>query len=297
MKTKHIIKALICVVPALINTAIAQSPYAGVVLGYGMAAAKHEVGYDRTTTKTGTTTTSDYKSRSYSLGKGMQVGVFGGVMLNDNIGAELGINYLIGGKTTVKTEDSGPGYSNTTEDGWRASTIRIIPAMKLSVGKGKLRGRTKAGLIIALGTKVINTSENNSVNTTTTTSFSSEWHYTGGISLGFHGAAGVDFFVNDHLAVFAELAGYFQSYSPKKAELVKSETNGIDNLANVKTKFKETEYVKSYTQVSNDPSNVDSPDKQLKDYMPLSSIGLNVGVTFKFGSGGKSASVLSPAFE
>ena len=83
--------------------------------------------------------------------------------------------------------------------------------------------------------------------------------------------------------VYTEFGFIAQSWSPKKAELTKLTVNGVDKLPTLTASEKEVEFVDSYSYSNAGPGNPSTPSKSLKMYVPLSSVGLNVGLHFRFG--------------
>lgn len=287
MKTKQLIATFALCGPLLLMNVKAQGLYFGLDLGYGFPAAKQSGFDDYKGTSNGTVLTEEYTSNSISLGKGLNVGIMAGYMFNKNVGAQLGISYLIGGENTMTYEQSVGSFSDKDEYIFKGSMIRLTPSMKIIVGESKLRPYMKAGLIIGVGGKM--TEENNYTSTDPSGTDKSQdiTEYSGGVSLGFHGGLGVDYALSDKLSLFGEIAANYQNYAPSKAVLTTSTYNGIDQLPNMSTSQKEIEFVDSYTETSGTPPSAGSPSQSTKIALPFSSVGINIGLIFTMGSSGK----------
>ena len=295
----------------------AQDMYVLIGGGYGLSAAQNVflATEDKSSYTTTYTTTWDGSSYSYqnssagtsesknikgtgSFGKGLQMqGVFG-YMFNEHIGAELGIGYLRGAGISSKNEysytmvdqyidltNSANSYTDSETDAqsnegtFSGRMIRFIPSLRISAGSSKVQPYAKAGLVIGMGAKMKYTEKYSDSFSSSTYSGEDEVVYSGRISFGFSGAAGVNYKLSDKIGIFAEAGIINQSWAPKRSELTKSTTNGVNNLTGMSTYDKETEYVDSYTQTFGLP-NTSKPSQELKFYFPFSSAGINVGVHF-----------------
>jgi hypothetical protein len=306
MKKTGIVTALLMGSLALSFNSSAQGVYVGIGGGYGFAAAKMDLGPDQKTTQTQTNgvgpSTSTYTSNTYSLGKGINLGLYGGYMINKNLGAELGIAYLIGNSskttyendmTSITTNPFAATFTSTQNNVQtytvKGSMLRLVPAIRIQCGEDKIHPYAVAGLIIGMAGKATGTNE--SVTTNTQSSGTPPANsddittitYSGGISMGFHGAIGVNYMVSDKLGIFAELSGNYQNYSPGKGVVTTSTSNGTDNLPKMTTSQIETDYSSSYTTTSNAAPSPGTPTTASSMRMPFSSYGFNIGVHFSFG--------------
>ena len=87
-------------------TTFAQGLYINAGAGYGFPAAPYQMAENYSSNSNTTGNTSDYEivKGSGSFGKGLQAGAIIGYMFNPNVGAELGISYLFGGKIESKDD-------------------------------------------------------------------------------------------------------------------------------------------------------------------------------------------------
>ncbi len=249
----------------------AQGLYFGLGGGYGMPSGLADNSYH---------TNSTYTSSSISLGSGADLGVYVGYMMNKNIGLELGISdKFVSGATTTSSDTGSFGSSN--KQTFEGGMLRFTPAIRLQTGDGNIKVYSVTGLVIGMPMSVTNenvSTPNSSFGSTTDDVIT----YSGGISIGFHGALGVLYMINDKIGIFGELSAYLQNWSPGEGLYTKYTVNGVDELGQMTTNEKQTNYVSSYTQTGS-PS-AGSPNQSTFIYLPYSSFGLNVGIHFSLAS-------------
>jgi outer membrane protein W len=294
MKKTKITTALFILGMGVSVCSFGQGLYLGIGGGYGFAAAKLGTSDHKGSNSTsgGTTTSSDtYTSRGISFGKGINLGLYGGYMFNKNIGAELGIGYLIGSTTTITDEqdNSSTSFGGTTSTDirktlYKGSMLRLVPSIRLQCGESKIHPYMVTGLILGIAGKYTEEIQGTSTSTGVgASSHTSEDLYTsnGGMSLGLHTALGVTYNVSDMLGIFVELSGNYLNYAPSKTVYTTSTSDGKDNLASMTTSQKETDYSSSYT-TTNVPT-PGSPSMSSIIRMPFSSYGFNIGVHLTLG--------------
>ena len=103
---------------------------------------------------------------SLNLGKGLNFGASFGYMFNDYLGAELGLNYLIGGKTSYTeqyTNALDPANPEVTSfDGEISATqFRFNPMIVVSTDFMDFVPYAKFGVMIGIGTKISETYTDN----------------------------------------------------------------------------------------------------------------------------------------
>jgi hypothetical protein len=282
MKTKIIL--LFCIVAINSADVIAQFSYTGISIGYGTGLPAYSLGASTQTTAGGTT----YTLEKGSYGQGLNFSIAGGYMFNKNIGAELGVSYLVGSKKefTISTLyiDTSSGTITDTEGSItldKISMIRVNSSIKITFGDD-VRPYIRMGLAIGLGTGYTRTDENTiitsgSMNDTTVIEMATK--YSGGASFGFNSAFGVDFDLTDNLRFFGELSFSSISWAPTKSTITEYLYNGVDLAATAPPGSLDTEYVDDYTQgPGNSPSG-----KALKTYHSFGTFGISAGVIFTFG--------------
>jgi hypothetical protein len=214
-----------------------------------------------------------YEQINISLGKGLNFGASFGYMFREYLGAEIGISYLLGSKTQVKdiTDYGESVYS------YSASMLRLVPSIVVSAGLDKVNPYAKFGLIIGIGSV-----SNDLTNDEDSSFVEKNYVMNGGVAFGCSAAAGVLVKLNKHFSFFGEINLVNLSYAPTKGELIHATYNNNDMLPGMSVKEKETEYVNNYTYNYQTPSPEDQPNKELKNRLPFGSIGINVGVQFRY---------------
>ncbi len=272
-----------------------QGLYVGLGGGYGFAAAKsgingfNDLNVTNSTNQTLTTYSFNQTAKNvkYSFGSGVPIGLYGGYMFTKNIGAELGIGYLIGSKTTLTNDQTqtAPGSSSTdnTTETLKGHMMRLTPSLRIQVGEDKIKPYMTAGIIIGMATGITDETSETKTGTGQPSSTSDNiWTYSGGMSIGFHGAVGATYMISDQLGIFGELTGNYMNWSPNKKVLTTATLNGTDELGKMNTIDKETDYKSSYTTTSG-PVSTGSPTLSSLVNAPFSSFGFTIGVHYSFG--------------
>jgi hypothetical protein len=107
--------------------------------------------------------------------------------------------------------------------------------------------------------------------------------------LGYSAAIGVNFSIGKRVSLFGELNGISNSFEAKKSTITgwtkSSATDGnatdTNLLTGLDTHDKETEYLKEYV-VDSSTSDQNSPRKDVSFSLPASSIGMTVGLVYRF---------------
>ena len=295
MKTITFKTALLAISIFIFQFSNAQKVYVGVNVGYALPLGG-QISSSNTTSssfnnfqtgESGRTTT--YESVNSSLGQGMNFGGVVGYMFNKNIGLELDLNYLMGNQVSIEdkdtyTETDFTGSTTTSTENYlttiSSNQFQVTPTLVVSTGFDKFNPYAKFGFVMGFG-KVVEDYENTASNYA---SSSMTQEYSGGLALGFKGSFGAEYALNDKVALFSELNFTSLSYAPKKAEITKYEVDGVDELPNLSTRYKETEFEKEYTNTytNGQPSDNDAPSKTTKINLPFNNVGLNLGVKFNF---------------
>ncbi len=245
----------------------AQGAYVNINAGYGFCMSSQNI--DGFTNYSSTSSSYTVEQVNASLGKGLNFGGTFGFMFNDNVGAELGVSYLLGGKTKAKDQYSG----GTTDYTISSNMLRFIPSVVIAAGTDGIDPYAKFGVVIGTG------------------SIKSEYEdvddgdigvmkmkYSGGMALGLNAAIGANFEISDFMSFFAEVNMVNMSYAPTKGEVTEATYNGVDMLPNLTTSDKEVEFVDSYTHSQSSPPSDSQPSEQLKIKYPFGSVGINVGL-------------------
>jgi hypothetical protein len=224
------------------------------------------------------------QSSSGSLAKGIAPGLCGGYMFTQALGVELKLGYLIRSAYDYTYFQSSPyrgGYMNCPGSvRYKASLLRIAPAIRFQVNQGKFHLYSRIGPVIGFPIRV--QYDNMSSDTSgTVTSFS--WLFKGGLSFGFFGSLGLARDLKPGWSVFAELTAFIQSWAPKKLLLQSYSVNGNTSTA---PNSNEIDFVSSYSVNAQSPSyGVSNNTVQMsKVFLPFSSLGLTIGIHYALAS-------------
>ena len=268
--TQHFVMYLIAISIAIatLNT-YAEGGYLSFGGGYGISTASNTFG--------SSSNSSSEEIVKGSLGKGIQAQFTIGTELKSNVSIELGTSFLFG--SGIHSEYSSTSGQNTESSDASATMIRFFPAVKINSSGEKSKLYARAGLAIGVaGNLELNNTSYDSYSAATTIRTSK---YTGGIAVGFTGSIGAEFKTGTRSCFFTELLFISQSWAPSKGEMTVYSVNGKDRLAALSIADKQVEFENSINRENNfttaDPN---SPSKQLKYYMPMSSAGISVGFRF-----------------
>ncbi|MCX6232559.1 MAG: hypothetical protein NTZ33_13570 [Bacteroidetes bacterium] len=229
---------------------------------------------------------------SVSMGKGLCINWGLGFMVNSNFGFELGMSYLIGGKSTgthtnVNISTTTFPVTTTTVDEkiFSANMFRINPSIIISSGMEGINPYAKFGMILGFGSYKME--ENNTstafysmTDTTITSKTASSRTFDGGIAIGFNAAIGCAFEINSNLSFFGEVNLVSLSYAPTKSELNSYTVDGVDQLSTMSVSQKQIEYYEILKP--NTALTQDMPSPALKKSISFGSIGLNLGLRISF---------------
>jgi hypothetical protein len=251
----------------------AQGLYAGIEGGYNFPVASGNL----TSKFDGGLTSQTNELVKGSYGKGMDFGLYGGYMLNSNLGAELGFSYLSGAQYTGSYIKE-TVLSNTTL--LSARMMRFSPGVRMALGEKKLKPFLKIGLVVGLGGKITATETDLDMQTATTSQKTTQ--YTGGVSIGVCSSIGATYTLTDLISLFGEVTLVSQSWAPSTSNVTSYSVNGTDKLSTLSGNQKQTNYSSSYSTSAYSPPSINDPAQALKNYFPFSSAGIQVGIHFKF---------------
>jgi opacity protein-like surface antigen len=229
---------------------------------------------------------SDFSQSKINLGKGISFGANFGYMFNDNIGAELGLSYFLGSKSTFMQEfDNQIDPSNTeltsVSGEIYANQFRITPSLVISTDFNDFVPYAKFGVVLGLGTKVVETYDDKKY--FGTENVVQEFTSKGGMAIGVSGTLGALYQLNKKTGIFLELTSTAMNYAPKTRTLTAYTINGDDELNEyISVQASETEYVKetTITTPSEDDPTLSTLASQIK--YPMSSFTFNLGIRFSF---------------
>ena len=258
----------------------AQGAYLNINSGYATSMSSQNLsGFENST--------YEFYSNSYSLkheqiifsfGKGLNFGADFGYMFNKNLGAEIGVSYLIGGNTISTLTQP----NNSTEITVSSKMLRINPSLVITSGFEKINPYAKFGLILGSGYVILSSNQEIS-GFSGQQSNSESIKLSGAIAIGLTSGIGALYKINDKLSFFGELNMINLSYGPTKGIKTDFRIDGVDMLPSLPTRQKETEYLDSFTETSSNSNPQDSePSKKLKQKLPFGSFGLNLGLRVNF---------------
>ncbi len=256
-----------------VNSVVGQGAYVNINAGYSANMSSQTLDFFDFNNYTITSNSITREQVYVSLGKGLSFGGAFGYMFNENIGAELGLSYLLGGKSTAKYD-----YEDGTSDYILSSNmLRINPSLVISCGLDVVNPYAKFGLVVGMGS--VNYEYEDNVDGDI---YKMKMKMDGGLSMGLNAAIGVNFSLSDNMSLFGEINMINMSYAPTKGELIEATYNGVDELPDMATIDKEIEFVDSYTYSYDNPPPDSEPEKVLKQQLPFGSFGLNFGLRIDF---------------
>ena len=206
-----------------------------------------------------------------SYGAGWNMGLSIGYTFNNFIALELQGSYLHGSTTTITLQDVGDDPITSYHF---ARMFRLIPSLRLSAPLSKGLLYLSTGWIIGLQPTIIQQPH-------TTERYFAEWQFTGGQSFGLMNELGFQWPISPRCALFCSIKAFAQSYAPTQSELVKETVGGKDILSNKNIIDRQYRYEPFAIQqgTSSDPN---EPFVSPKEYYSFSSVGMNIGMTYRF---------------
>ncbi len=232
---------------------------------------------------------------SGSFGKGWNYGGTAGYFMLPYLAFELGVNQFAGSTlSSSQFIQINNTQSLTLNESSNGRMLRFCPALKLSTYDGKIPPYNrntpkdggswidyyvKIGLIIGLSNSINSNQSITHADTTTALAYNTTTVYSGGSSTGFNLKLGVSFKQNDKIFLFVELSFIDQFYAPSQSLITSYSYGGADMLSSLPVSQRQTYYVplpNSKTGGANEPSQAYAIS------YPFTSVGLNVGIEFKF---------------
>lgn len=284
-------KTITYVIAFLISASLgAQGLYVKLNVGYGVPAATQN--NEEFSNYTSTYAGGDYSDETvervnFSLGKGINIGGNIGWMFNSNFGIDLGVSYLMGGKTEAtgsELYDSWYYYTSETKSTVSSSMFRFSPSFILVADMLKINPYARFGVVIGKGKIVYEMTElyyEDYFDDITEDTWKSKLELSDGMSIGLTAGIGALYNVAGNISVFGELSMISMTYAPEKGKLVEYTRNGEDYLMELQRYEKEIIFLDKIDGLDYEPQG-DEPQKQLKTNMPFGSFGLNFGIRIGF---------------
>ena len=274
---KKLILGLALIASVIVSAQKEKGAYVSLNAGYGIGASNNS---GETFARWGVVNNSQTSPANQiieladvNLGKGLNFGATFGYMFNKFVGAELGVNYFLGGKSDARQSDLSGDFADTEV---YAKMLQLKPTLVISGGFSKINPYAKFGLIIGAAANV--TIENTGV--TSTGTFASKQEFTGSSPIGFHGGAGLLYSLNNKISIFGELNVNNLNFSPKEAAITELTFNGVNLLPLSDKEDIEIEFVDSVDSAA--ISVPTAPRKEIKTTFNMSSLALNFGVRYSF---------------
>lgn len=272
-------KVLIAFILGVSFVSYSQNKYLSMSVGYGIGYPGND-GVEVVESVKGNQTQT---LKHLNFGGGLNVEVTHGKPLNKNAHFEFSVGYQnnLGSSihnTYYRSEINSANQEVTVEDNsirtFYANSYRIATGFRFTAGEGNTRAfvRMAPQLIYAKvkGEYFLESSLQEIESTD---------EYSWDLTLGFFGALGVEFNMNERMVFTSAIHLSFATYTPNEWEITMYEVDGRDVLSRIDLADKEVVFSK---EIDEEPSHtsVYSPTRALKTRMDYSSIGLNVGVRF-----------------
>ncbi len=217
-----------------------------------------------------------------SWGKGFDLVFALGKKMNKNLGIELELGYLIGGKNKEGNQYYVTSYAVpyiVKQDAtYKANTFRFNPKIVIEIPfKNTNAFYCKIGYMLGVGKAKISTEEDVYFENGQQAKGSFEWERIGGVVSGSTTALGVRFKTSEDVSFFMELSGNSLHRKFTEQTLVKSIINNQNKLDETSVYEKELIFVDKSTTYLNVTPNPDQPRTSPAYRTSYSSVGFKVG--------------------
>jgi hypothetical protein len=260
----------LCMVMLCSSSLFAQGNFVSFNIGYGLPSNTQNLDYFDFYDYKGNTNGYTETQQFISLGKGFNAGANFGMMFNDNVGVDLGISYLVGGKSKAQDvyEDGSTGdYTFSSQ------MLRFNPSLIISSDHGNLKPYAKFGIVFGTGSVLFQYNEKEE-----SYASSMEMKLSQGMGVGCTSGIGVNFELSKSMSFFGEINVIAMSYSPKIGEITKYSVDGVDQLPDLTTADKEIEFVDEITVDYKNDRTENQPSQELSQSLPFSSTSINFGI-------------------
>jgi hypothetical protein len=201
-----------------------------------------------------------------SLGKGFMAEGGYGYMFGKNIGAEIGISYLRGGKTESRFTYATGTHRNSVS----ARMFRFNPSIIIMGNGEKFTPYGKMGIVAGLGTVFLEENSDFLANQELRTT-----EFKKGLAVGVSAGLGLISTISGPLSLVCELNMVNMSYAPEMSKVTKYTRNGENQMDVLTSSEKETQFYDLIKLKEIDP---DQPRPMLKQKLPFGNIGLKIGL-------------------
>jgi len=227
-----------------------------------------------------------------TVGAGYKFFVAGGYMFNNYLGAELGMNYFNGDATTVGQLTTSQVQSKVTT---AIKGFDLNPGIYLTPAFAKLNPYVRAGLLLTVGGNLTidtNVKQIDGGGEGTDILVHAESEVKSRFSVGYTGAFGVSYPINENFSLFGEMEFKSFTIKSKSAEIKEystlAETNGQtvlvmgQQLEDLPRSEKEFEFSDNYTQSSTEAPDENEVRKIPTQFVNASGLGFNIGIRYLF---------------
>ena len=259
---------------------VTESPFYVKVSGfYGLLTPGVRINYSEAVVASGSA--QPFKTTSKGLGGGARGGIGVGLILSDfiNIGVDAEVLFGAPIKIDIGFED-GVAKSTTTA----TTTLNVVSVIPNITFKALSRPTyyiyNRLGLVggMVLQYKTVNSYVDRFSSGSVQTKESTNEYTKNSLALGYQAALGIQFRLSQRIRAFAEVVAYNQSFKPKRLEYTPAATTA--GAASVQV----TEYIDQGVEVPNTNPTTRKPQtgQQQSFTVPMNSIGVGAGITFRF---------------
>ncbi len=242
------------------------------------------------------------KRKAFSLGQGADLMIAAGYMFTPYIGIDISFSTVFGSPAKAVYKNSSYSHydGGSALEVWKQNTEETIyklgytgfyltPAIRLTVPmSGRFSLYSRIGIALPLYSAARYSVEENSYSysrsegtiidndiTTSRNHSSRTSRLNAYFRPGFNAVLGVDIAIGKQLSVYAEVEAMVRSFAVKKATLIEYIDDGEDQLHRMDEEDRVTEYVRKIDQNT-------QGDPELSYNIPANSIGINIGIAYRF---------------
>jgi opacity protein-like surface antigen len=269
---------LVIVISLVASYAFAQDFYVQVNGGYGTNLSSTTL-YDHVDVSSVNGYLCTKEAIPLSYGKGFNFGGAVGYMITPHFGAEVGVSYLVGGKTgTTASYSSGSGSAQDYgEITYSSRMVRIVPSVVIASGLPVVDPYARFGMVLGFGSLTTGVTYHESGFDLEATLVDK-----GGVALGLSSGVGLNVHLTSWLSLFGELDMVNMAYGPTQGEFTQLTMDGEDQLSELTVSEREWEYVNTLTVNWEDPPPDSEPSQELRTMQPFGSFGGKFGIRVNF---------------
>lgn len=230
------------------------------------------------------------KSLNGTVGAGVKANITVGYMFNPYIGAELGVSYFHGDKILIGRLRS-PQVAS--EENTYLRGFDVAPGIFLTPNFKTINPYARMGVIVPIAGELnieTRAKQANGGGPGTDIMVEAKSEVKARFSVGYFGAVGVNYPVNNNLSIFAEMELKNLSIKSKSAKITEYTTTAISNgqeqlvpgqqLSDLPVYEKKFEFTDDYSQSSTTGPDQNAPRQIPTQFVNASGTGINVGIRF-----------------